>query len=160
MNRKEHLYEIYFYSEPHFFVLENDEIIDVNMHSLDREPNYRFSQKNYGPDKENYYLDITYQDYFFEQNLINSKKEDFLVIIQNFSSKTGFFLHQIQIQGDVISSGRKDGSNYIRLVYDQMITNDLGNLPPKFSPATIVYKQERASYFRDKKIDALLNKSR
>ena len=158
MKRDEQIYEIYFYSEPIFLVLLDDEISDVNISTFNKEPNYKFSQKRYGPDKEEYYLDITYDDYFFHYNFISSKKDEFLIIIQNFSKKTGFFVQQIQVQGDIMESGKKDGLGYIRLVFNQMITNDLGNLPPKFNPATVVYKQQRASYFRDKKIDALLNK--
>jgi hypothetical protein len=160
MKRSEHIYEVYFYSSPIFLILQDDEIVDVNITNFDREPNYKFSKRKYGPDKEEYYLDIIYNDSFFYYNFDVSKKDEFLVIIQTFSKSTGFFIQQIQVQGDVMESGRKDGNNYIRLVFDQMLTNDLGNLPQKFTPATVVYKQERASYFRDKKIDALLNKDK
>lgn len=156
MKRSDHIYEVYFYSEPVFLVLQDDEIIDVNISSFDKE-NYKFTQRKYGPDKEEFYLDINYNDYFFHGNFENSKKDDFLVIIQTFSKSTGFFIQQIQVQGDVLQSGRKDGNAYIRMIFEQMITNDIGNLPPKFNPATIIYKQERASYLRDRKIDALLN---
>lgn len=156
MKRSEHIYEVFFYSEPIFLVLQDEEIVDVNISRFDKE-NYKFQTRRYGPDKEDYYLDITYNDYFFYHNLENSKKDNFLVIIQTYSKSTGFFIQQIQVQADVLESSRRDGNSYIRLIFDQMLTNDLGNLPPKFNPATVVYKQERASYLRDRKIDALLN---
>lgn len=157
MKRSEQIYEVYFYSAPIFLILQDDEIIDVNIVNFDREPKYKFSKRKYGPDKEDYYLDITYNDYLFYHNLENSKKDNFLVIIQTYSKSTGFFIQQIQVQADILESSRRDGNSYIRLIFDQMLTNDLGNLPPKFNPATVVYKQERASYLRDRKIDALLN---
>ena len=156
MKRNDYIYEVYFYSEPHFFVLENDQIIDVNIGSFEKELNYKFTTTAH-VDKEKWYLDLQHNDDFFHHNFISSKKEDFLIIIQNFSRSTGYFIQQIQIQADALVSRRENSNWYTRWIFEQMITNDLGNLPQKFKPAFIVYQKERASYFRDKKIDALID---
>lgn len=155
-SRSEFIYELYLYSNPIFLVLLDSEIININIQNLNKESNYKFTTRRYGPDKDEYYMDITYNDHFFQYNFENSNKEDFLITLQTFSKSNGFLIKQTQAHADVFESGRKDGSNYIRLIFDNMIIDDLSRLPNEFIPAIISYNQERSKYLRDKKINEIL----
>lgn len=131
-SRDEYQYEIYLYSEPFLLFLGDESIIDVNVEEKD--------------------FIIDYSDIFFDYNLKYSERKTFSIIAQTYN-KVGQFLQQVELLGEnlIIESNR------IKFNFDQITNNNAwSSINPKFAEATELYKKERVSYLRDKKIDTLL----
>ena len=132
--RDEYNYNVYICSEPFFMLLENDSIIDINLDSKK-------------------YIKVHYDDIFFDHNLKGSKKTTFSVVIVTYNT-VGQFLRQIDLLGEdlVIED------NGFRLYYEQITDNNMSlSLNPKWTSAIDMYKRERLSYLRDRKIQTILD---
>lgn len=141
-DRSEYKYEIYLFSEPYFIYLEDDSIVDINIE--DRE----YDDIN-SKDK----LILEYDDVFFDYNIRNSNRDKFSVTIYSFN-RMDQFLKQTDIHGeDMIIK-----NNSIILNFDQITNNNAWySVNTNFILAVDVYQRDRISYYRDKKIDKLLN---
>lgn len=150
--RSEYYYEVYLYSEPYFMLLEDESIIDINLKSENY--NYKESRRKFGATVPKKYIEFEYNDVFFDFNLKNSKRLIFSVVVVVYNA-TGQFLQQMDLLGeDLITENNK-----FRLYYEQITNNGaFASINPKWGNAIDLYKRERVSYLRDKKIDTLLNK--
>lgn len=149
--RSEYYYEVYLYSEPYFILLEDESIIDVNLKS--ETYNFKESRRMYGVKEPKKYIEFEYNDVFFDFNLRSSGRLIFTVVVVVYNS-TGQFLQQMDLLGEdlVIEN------NTFRLYYEQITNNNaFASINPKWGSAIDIYKRERVSYLRDKKIDTLLN---
>jgi hypothetical protein len=74
-----------------------------------------------------------------------------VVIVYNAA---GQFLQQMDLHGEDLII---EGSNLLRLYYDQLTLNSANpSINPNWGNAIDTYKRERVSYLRDVKIDTLL----
>jgi hypothetical protein len=151
--RMEYYYEVYLYSEPYFMLLEDDCIVDINLKEQQSSNAYKESRRMYGIPNPKKYIEFQYNDFFFDYNLKSSQRKMFSVVVLIYN-KVGQFLQQMDLLGEDLVV---EGSSNFRLYYDQMTNNSaFPSLNPKWSQAIDVYKRERVSYLRDKKIDTLL----
>ena len=138
--RAEYHYEAYLYSEPYFLLLEDESIIDINLNT------------NESPDSRKY-IDFHYNDPFFDFNLRGRKRDTFSIVVITHN-RTGQFLQQMDLLGEDLVV---ECSNRFRFSYEQITTNGaFASINPQWVSAIDVYKKERVSYLRDKKIDTLL----
>lgn len=142
-DRSEYDYEVYLFSEPYFMYLKNDSIIDINI-----------NQKNKYDDIESKdAIILEYNDVFFDYNIRNSNRDRFSITIYSFN-KTGQFLQQLDIHGENMII---ENSSII-LEFDQITNNNAWySVNTKFATAAEIYQRERMSYYRDRKIDNILN---
>lgn len=137
-DRIEYSYDVYLFSEPYFMYLENNSIVDINIL-------YENKSKDI--------IRIEYDDIFFDYNIKNSNRDKFSITIYSFN-RTGQFLQQLDMHGENMII--KDNS--IILEFDQITNNNAWySVNTKFVIAADVYQRERISYYRDRKIDKLLN---
>lgn len=136
--RTEYYYEAYLYSEPYFMLLDDESIIDINIKD---------------DSEKNKYIELQYDDVFFDYNLKNSKRNMFSVVVVVYN-RNGQFLQQMDLHGEDLLI---EGSNLFRLYYEQVTNNSaFPSLNPRWEEAIDTYKRERVSYLRDVKIDTLL----
>jgi hypothetical protein len=141
MSDKLNRYKIYLYSEPHFLILTDESIIDINLKS-------NLKKKK---------LEIYYDDNFFDFNLKSSKKSEWLVTIQSFDLKDKF-IYQIDLHGESIKIGNKKSKNFLSLIYDQISNNNgWASIPPLFEQAELEYTRSRFSYLRNLKLNLILD---
>jgi hypothetical protein len=151
--RIEYYYEIYLYSEPYFMLLEDESIIDVNIKDEINPYSYKESKRMYGAKPQRQYIEIQYDDVFFDYNLKSSKRDMFSVVVVVYN-RSGQFLQQMDLHGEDLIV---EGSNLLRLYYEQVTNNQaFASISPKWGDAIDTYKRERVSYLRDVKIDTLL----
>lgn len=142
--RKEYSYDAYLYSEPYFMLLEDESIIDINL-KVETVPNLFTESKKY--------IEFRYDDTFFNFNLKNSKRNTFSIVVVTYNT-AGQFLQQMDLLGEDLVI---EGNNGFRLYYEQITNNGaFASINPQWESAIDVYKRERVSYFRDRKIDTLL----
>ena len=148
--RSEYYYEVYLYSEPFFMLLEDESVIDINLNSENY--NFKESKRMFGIPDPKKFIQCEYNDSFFDFNLKNSKKNMFNVVVVIYNS-TGQFLQQMDLLGeDLIIE-----NNTFKLYYKQITNNGaFTSINPQWGSAIDLYKRERVSYLRDKKIDTLL----
>ena len=152
-SRSEYYYEVYLFSEPYFILLEDESIIDMNLKDEINPNSYKESKRMYGDTPPKKFVEIQYNDIFFDHNLKSSKKDTFSVVVVVYNA-TGQFLQQIDLNGEDLVI---EGSNLFKLYYEQMIVNSsTPSINPNWGNAIDTYKRQRGSYFRDVKIDTLL----
>ena len=129
------LYKIYFYSQPHFLVLDTDSVVDINLIS-----------------DKNKIIEIIFSDVFFELNLKKTKCKDWSLTIQIFD-KDNKFTSQIDLNGENMKVSNTKKGKKIKFNYDQ-ITNNNGwaSVPKVFEKAEFDYMNYKISYLRDKKL--------
>jgi hypothetical protein len=143
-DRSEYNYSIYFYSEPNFLLLENSSIIDVNIR--EKKIDDKIST-----------LEVMYSDVFFDYNIRNIKKKNFLIIII-IHNHTGQFLQQITIHGESLSFGNHPHIDCVNFNFQQMTNNKAWkSIPNDFQKAEEIYKSERLSYIRESRINKILD---
>ena len=151
--RMEYYYEVYLFSEPYFMVIEDDSIIDLNLKEEVNPNSYKESKRMYGIKPQRKYIEIQYDDVFFDYNLKGCKRDMFSVVVVVYNA-TGQFLQQMDLHGEDLII---EGSNLLRLYYDQLTLNSANpSINPNWGNAIDTYKRERVSYLRDVKIDTLL----
>jgi hypothetical protein len=151
--RSEYYYEVYLFSEPYFMVIEDDSIIDMNLKEEVNPNSYKESKRMYSPTPQRKYIEIQYDDVFFDYNLKGCKRDMFSVVVVVYNA-TGQFLQQMDLHGEDLII---EGSNLLRLYYDQLTLNSANpSINPNWGNAIDTYKRERVSYLRDVKIDTLL----
>lgn len=155
-DRDEYTYSIFFYSEPYFILLENQEIVDITIKQEEKQIQKK-STRMYGIKQPKKLLEIVYNDDFFDCNLITSKRDYFSITIQIFN-RTGQFLQQIELLGENLKKAKSNEGITITLNYDQVTNNNAWpSLPPQFQEASEVYKREKVSYLRDLQIKKILS---
>ena len=141
--RDEYKYVVYFYDDPTFLFLDDEDIVDINIEGL----SYPNGESIGSGD-----CILEYNCDFFGKNLEKAYEEEFSVTIQ-VHNKMGQFLQQIEFQGGDIE--KKDG--VIKFRFDQMSRNHAWpSINPRFTEASEIWKKAKMSYLRDKKIDTLL----
>jgi hypothetical protein len=151
--RIEYHYEAYLYCEPYFILLEDDCIVDMNLKEEVNPNSYKESKRMYGIKPERKYIEIQYDDVFFDYNLKGCKRDMFSVVVVVYNN-TGQFLQQMDLHGEDLVI---EGSNLLRLYYEQLTLNSANpSINPNWGNAIDTYKRERVSYLRDVKIDTLL----
>lgn len=148
-DRSEYKYEIYLFSEPYFLYLEDESVIDANI----IEGHGKEHSEIYGHIKSKNKFTLDYDDEFFDFNLKGSNRKKFSVIVNIFNT-TGQFLNQLEFHGENLEIG----ISTLVLEYEQISNNNAWNsINPEFIKAADVYKSERVSYLRDKKINKILS---
>ena len=143
-DRGEYIYTIYIFGQPEFILIENESIIDVNI--KDKKSNDDYST-----------LEIIYSDVFFDYNMRNIKKDNFLVIIVVCNS-VGQFLRQLDINVESIKFGNHPYIDCINFSFEQITINKgYHSIPSTFQQASDVYKSERISYIRNSIINKILS---
>ena len=151
--RIEYHYEVYLYSEPYFILLEDDCIVDINLKEELNPNSYKDSKRLSGTTPQKKYIEIQYDDVFFDYNLKGCKRDMFSVVVVVYNN-TGQFLQQMDLHGEDLFI---EGSNLLRLYYEQLNLNSANpSINPNWENAIDIYKRERVSYLRDVKIDTLL----
>jgi len=151
--RIEYQYEAYLYSEPYFILLEDDCIVDMNLKEELNPNSYKDSKRLSGTTPQKKYIEIQYDDVFFDYNLKGCKRDMFSVVVVVYNN-TGQFLQQMDLHGEDLVI---EGSNLLRLYYEQLTLNSANpSINPNWGNAIDTYKRERVSYLRDVKIDTLL----
>ena len=151
--KREEIYDIYFFSEPYFMVLGNDEIIDINIR--DEEVLYKKTSRYFGTTPRNKkIIEIIYNDDYFDTNLKNSKRDNFSLTIL-LHKNDGTFIQQWDIHGEKLIISKE---KVLKFTFYQ-ITKNSGwkSIHPKFIEATINYQSEKKKWDRDKKITELLS---
>jgi hypothetical protein len=151
--RIEYQYEAYLYSEPYFILLEDDCIVDINLKEELNPNSYKDSKRLSGTTPQKKYIEIQYDDVFFDYNLKGCERDMFSVVVVVYNN-TGQFLQQMDLHGEDLVI---EGSNLLRLYYEQLTLNSANpSINPNWGNAIDTYKRERVSYLRDVKIDTLL----
>ena len=135
------MYKIYFYSEPIFLYIDSENIIDLDLKSID----------------DLKIFEMVYQDEYFDLNRNRTKSKSWLITIQSFD-ENGKFVIQSNLHGDGMKVKKVKNGTRIRLVYDQITNNKIwASIPPEFEKGEDIYKQGKLSYLRDLKLKDLLN---
>ena len=143
-DRSEYNYSIYFYSKPNFLLLEDNDIIDINI-------------RDKKIDGETSTLEVMYSDVFFDYNIRNIKKKNFLIIIM-VNNQVNQFLQQITIHGESLSFGEHPHISCANFNFKQMSNNKVWkSMPSEFHKAEEVYKSDRLSYIRESIINKILD---
>jgi hypothetical protein len=135
-------YKIYFYSEPHFLVLNKEDVIDVNLTTTKK-----------GVKK----IEIKYlHNSFFELNLQHCEHKDWSITIQIYD-EFDICKSQIDLYGENIKLSKYKNFKILKLEYQQ-ITNSNGwiSIAKAFIDAEIVYEKAKLSYNRNSTINKLL----
>jgi len=156
MKRKE-LYEIYFFSEPYFMVLENNSIVDINIRKEEALPVYKKTVRRFGPIKQKQIIEITYNDDYFDANLKQSDRETFTLIVISHN-QDGTFIQQLDIHGESLVVSKILKNKVLRFTFEQITTNSgWMSVHPKFLEAHDNYISEKKKWDRDKKISQILS---
>jgi len=155
--KREEIYEIYFFSEPYFMVLENNSIIDINIRKEEALPIYKKTVKRFGPIKQKQIIEITYKDDYFDANYKESNRTEFSLIILSYN-QDGTFIQQLDIHGESLVVSRILKNKVLRFTFEQITTNSgWMSIHPQFLKAHDNYISEKKKWERDKKINQLLS---
>jgi hypothetical protein len=154
--KREEIYEIYFFSEPYFMVLENSSIIDINIKKEEALP-YKKTVRRFGPIKQKQIIEISYNDDYFDANLKESSRDTFTLIVLSHKPD-GTFIQQLDIHGENLVVSKILKSKVLRFTFEQITTNSgWMSIHPKFIEAQGNYISEKKKWDRDKKINQLLS---
>lgn len=143
-------YQIYLYDEPNFAVL--DSITEIKY--ITEEPKYKFCNRRYGPIKPKKFLEIEYQDKFFDFNIKKFKNPEIGITIIVSDKHSGTAYEQIDSK---VKFSLKPGK--IILEYDDLIqmTGFMMWTHPNYLEASKTYHQDKVSWERDRKIISILS---
>lgn len=140
-------YQIYLYDEPNFALL--DSVIEIKY--MTEEPKWKFSMRRYGPIEPQKFLEIEYEDRFFDINIKNFKNPEIGITIMAWDNET--MCEQIDSEVKFFLKPGKIIFEYENLT---QMNGWMMWTHPKYIEASKTYIQEKISWERDNKIGSIL----
>jgi len=143
-------YQIYLYDSPNFAVL--GPVTDIKYTT--EETKYKFWTRRYGPVKPKKFLEIEYQDQFFDLNIKKFENPEIGITILVSDNQSGTAYEQIDSE---VKFSLKPGK--IIFEYDDLtqMTGFMMYTHPIYIEASKTYLQDKASWERDRKISSILS---
>lgn len=150
-------YKIYFYCKPFLGILFDESIKDF---SINGNSKMLMSLEEHLKESSNYNAEFHYYDPFFNLNfgeIVDNEFSIFIVV-------DGGVIHELSCEMDCDEIGNDEV--HLKFLVNQIFVSNVGTQwkYTDFLPLKIIsyeeeeYKAKRASYFRGKKIDALLDR--
>jgi hypothetical protein len=140
IDRRDYIYQVYFYSDGKILFLEDSLIFDINLSK----------SKNSKEDDDTMIIDFS--DFFFEDEFSKVNTQDFIITAQVFNKDTGF-IQQIELLSESVNIC----ANQIIVIFDSININKAwSSINPNWTVLAESYKSKRVSTLRINAIETLL----
>lgn len=140
IDRRDYIYQVYFYSDGKILFLEDSLIFDINL------------SKSKNSKEDNDTMIIDFSDFFFEDEFSKVNTQDFIITAQVFNKDTGF-IQQIELLSESVNIC----ANQIIVIFDSININKAwSSINPNWTVLAENYKSKRVSTLRINAIETLL----